>query len=101
MGHAAVTKSTTGPSARPSNGSVVIKNTALRRRSYAKTGAPTTQGARPGRNDGAEWLHRPTTEHVFGDLPAEPSAPASRVPWGVIAAVAVVAGAVAALFAAL
>lgn len=68
------------------DGRVRIKNTALKPHRPVRTGAPTKQGARPGRNDGSEWLYHPTSEHVFGNLPAEEPAPteapaAAGWPW--------------------
>jgi len=97
-----VTGPATGRSSRVHEiGKVQVRNRALKPRNMIPVGPPTTQfRPRPGRTDGSEWLHQPTSEHVFGPLPAESpaarAAAASGPPWLLIS---VVLGAVAALVA--
>lgn len=72
-------------------GKIEVRNRALKPRRVIPVGPPTTQfGARPGRGDGVEWLHQPTSEHVFGPLPGERARrPAAPLPWAILAAAAV------------
>jgi hypothetical protein len=78
---------------------VLVKNRALKPRRVVASGPPTKVGARPGKNEGPEWLHRPTSEHVFDALPPEVAPARSRAPMWATVGLAAVAAAVALMLA--
>lgn len=95
----AISQPQTSQGSRPSDVRVLVKNRALKPRRIIASGPPTKMGARPGKNEGSEWLHSTTSEHVFDNLPPEVTRPRSKAPvWaalGIAGAIALVALAVA------